>query len=129
MLSAHVWLGVVIIVFGGASAWLALRMRRGHEPPGSCDLLQSLKASIEREDWIAEQLRFGRVLSFVALFAIVQAVSARLFRLEAFTASVLIPAGISCLVVVVALAANLWLSVRSRRRRARLLYLDDRMKT
>ena len=125
----HLWLGVVIIVFGGASAWLTLRMRRAGAPPGSQDLLQSLKDSIDREDWIAEQLRFGRVLSFVALFAIVQAVSAQLFRVQAFEASMLIAAGSGAAMVIGALAWNAWLTVRSRRRRARLKYLDDRIKS
>jgi hypothetical protein len=126
---AHFWLGVVIAVFGGASAWLALRLRRtGRPEPGSLDLLQSLKDSIEREDWIAEQLRFGRVLSFVALFAIVQAASAQLFRLGAFSASALTAAGIGCALVLAALGWNLVLTMRSRRRRTRLRYLDERMK-
>jgi Flp pilus assembly protein TadB len=123
----HFWMGVVIVLFGGTSAWLAVRMRRAGAPPGSRDLLQSLKDSIEREDWIAEQLRFGRVLSFVALFAIVQATSVQLFRLKAFSATALIAAGIGCAVVLGALAWNLWLGVRSRRRRARLKYLDERL--
>lgn len=124
----HLWLGVVIIVFGGVSAWIALRLRRAGRIQGSGDLMQSLKDSIDREDWIAEQLRFGRVLSFVALFAIVQATSAQLFRLKAFSATVLTAAGIGCAVVLAALAWNLWLTARSKRRRARLEYLDDRMK-
>lgn len=125
---SHRWLGAVMIVFGGASAWLALRLRRAARTQGSGDLLQSLKESIDREDWIAEQLRLGRVLSFVALFAIVQATSAQLFRLKAFSAPLLTAAGIGCVAVMGALAWNLWLTSRSKRRRARLKYLDDRMK-
>ena len=124
----HHWLGVIIILFGGSSAWLAVRLRRLGTPPGSRDLLQSLKDSIDREDWIAEQLRFGRVLSFVALFAIVMATSVQLFRLQAFTVTGLAAAGVGCTVVLGALGWNLLLSVRSRRRRARLKYLDERMK-
>lgn len=124
----HFWMGVVIVLFGGISAWLTLRMRRAGPAPGSRDLLQSLKDSIEREDWVAEQLRFGRVLSFVALFAIVQATSVQLFRLKAFSATTLTAAGIGCAVVLGALAWNLWLTVRSRRRRTRLQYLDERLK-
>jgi hypothetical protein len=124
----HFWLGVVIVVFGGVSAWIALRLRRAGRAHGSGDLMQSLKDSIDHEDWIAEQLRFGRVLSFVALFAIVQATSAQLFRLKAFSTTVLVAAGIGCAVVLGALAWNLWLTARSKRRRARLEYLDERMK-
>lgn len=124
----HLWLGVIIMLFGGASAWIAMRLRRSARPPGSQDLLQSLKDSIDREDWIAEQLRFGRVLSFVALFAIVLATSVQLFRLKAFSTTGLTAAGIGCAVVSGALAWNLWLTVRSRRRRARLQYLEERLR-
>ena len=78
--SPHVIMGVVIIAFGGASAWLTLRMRREGAPPASVDLMQSLKDSIAREDWMAGQLRLGRALSYVALFAIVSALSAHLHK-------------------------------------------------
>lgn len=124
----HVWLGVLIILFGGGSAWLALRMRRQIPLPDSLDLMQSLKDSIAREDWITEQLRFGRVLSFVALAAIVLATSMQLLRLKTFSATGLVASGIGCTVVLAALALNLVLSLRSRRRRARLRYLDERLK-
>lgn len=126
---SHFWLGVIIMIFGGASAWISMRLRRSASSPASLDLMQSLKDSIDREDWIAEQLRFGRVLSFVAMFAIVQAVSVQLFRLKAFSTTGLIAAGIGCLVVSGALAWNLWLTARSRRRRARLRYLEERLRS
>lgn len=126
---AHVWMGVVIALFGGISAWITLRMRREGAPPGSADLMQSLKDSIEREDWLAGQLRLGRVLSFVALFAIVIATSVQLFRLKAFSAAGLTAAAIGSLVVLAALAWNLVLTVRSRRRLARLQYFEERLKT
>jgi hypothetical protein len=124
----HVWLGVVIMLFGGASAWTTLRMRREAAPPGTAGLLQSLKDSIDREDWMAGQLRLGRALSFVALFAIVLATSVQLLRLKAFSITGLWAAGVGCCVVLGALAWNLVLTVRSRRRRARLVYLQERMK-
>jgi Flp pilus assembly protein TadB len=128
LLYAHLWMGVVIILFGGISAWITLRMRREGAPPGSSDLMKSLKDSIEREDWLAGQLRLGRALSFVALFAIVQATSVQLFRLKAFSATGLTAAGIGGAVVLAALAWNLVLTRRSRRRLARLQYLNDRLK-
>ena len=128
LFTPHVWMGVLILAFGGASAWLTLRQRRASAPPGSRDFLQSLKDSIAREDWLAEQLRFGRALSFVALFAIVLATSMQLLRLNAFSATGLTAAGIGCVVVLGALAWNLLLTMRSRRRRARLRYLAERMK-
>jgi hypothetical protein len=124
----HTWMGVVIILFGGACALIMLRMRRAGPQPGSVDLLQSLKDSIAREDWLADQLRLGRALSFVALFAIVMATSLQLLRLKAFSATGLIAAGIGCAVVAAALAWNLVLTLRARRRRGRLQYLNDRLK-
>ena len=129
LFTPHVWLGVVIILFGGASAWITLRLRRAGPPPGSKDLLQSLKDSIEREDWLSGQLRLGRALSFVALFAIVLATAMQLLRLQAFSAMGLTAAGIGCAVVLAALAWNLVLASRSRRRLHRLKYLEERMRT
>jgi hypothetical protein len=126
---SHVWLGVVVALFGGTSAWITLRMRREGAPPGSADLMQSLKDSIEREDWLAGQLRLGRALSFVALFAIVIATSVQLFRLKAFSATGLTAAAVGSLVVLAALAWNLVLTMRSRRRLGRLRYLAERLKT
>jgi hypothetical protein len=128
LFTPHLWMGVVIIVFGGVSAWISLRMRQEAPPPGSKDLLQSLKESIDREDWLSAQLRLGRALSFVALFAIVLALSLQLLRLNAFSATSLVAAGIGCAVVLAALIWNLVLAVRSRRRRARLCYLEERLK-
>lgn len=123
----HTGMGVVIILFGGACAWITLRMRREGRPPGAVDVLQSLKDSIAREDWIADQLRLGRALSFVALFAIIMATSLQLFRLRAFSAAGLIAAGTGCTVVLAALAWNLVLTRRAQQRRARLQFLDDRL--
>jgi hypothetical protein len=124
----HVIMGIVIIAFGGTSAWITFRMRREVGPPASVDLLQSLKDSIAREDWLAGQLLLGRALSFVALFAIVSALSVQLHKTQAFSANLLIAAGVGCAMALVALGWNLLLTARSRRRLARLRYLDERMK-
>jgi hypothetical protein len=48
--------------------------------PGSADLLQSLRDSLEYLDWLAGQLRTGRVLGYVALFAVVMAGSTQLMH-------------------------------------------------
>ncbi len=72
------WLGLVVAVFVLVFAVVVVRMRRELPPSGSVDVLQSLKDSLVREDWIAEQLRFGRALSFVALFAILMATGSQL---------------------------------------------------
>lgn len=124
----HTGMGVVIVLFGGGAAWLTLRLRREFVPSVSLDLLQSLKESLAREDWLTEQLRFGRALSFVALFAIVMAIALQLLRTKSFSVAALTAAGIGCAVVLMALAWNLLLTLRSRRRRLRLLYLDQRLK-
>jgi tetrahydromethanopterin S-methyltransferase subunit F len=128
LLTPHFWLGVVIVVFGGVSAWISLRLRRARPSPGVRDLLQSLKDSLDREDWIAEQLRLGRVLSFVALFALVMVTAVQLLRLKTFSATGLVSAGIGAALVLCALAWNLWLTARARRRRERLHYLEQRLK-
>lgn len=128
LFTPHVWMGVLIILFGGASAWIALRMRREGAPPGSTGLMQSLKDSIAREDWLEEQLRMGRALSFVALFAIVIAVSVRLQELREFPAATMFAAGVGGMLVCAALVWNLVLTARLRRRRERLEYLEKRLK-
>jgi Flp pilus assembly protein TadB len=128
VLLGHVWLGVFVIVFGALSAWVALRRRREAAPPGSVDLMQSLKDSIDREDWLDGQLRLERALSFVALFAIVMAVAMQLIRFKTFVATGAVAAGAGCAVVLAALAWNLVLTARSRRRKSRLKYLEARLK-
>ena len=129
LVSTHPGMGVAILIFGGASALITLRMRRESEAGGSMDLLQSLKDSIAREDWLAEQLRLGRALSFVALFAIVLATAVQLLKLKAFSAAGLTAAGIGCGVVLAALVWNLVLTLRSRRRKARLRYIEEKLRS
>lgn len=78
--SRFFWVGMVTVVFSVASIHFALRGRRMPVPPGSADLLQSLNDSLAYLDWLAGQLRTGRVLGYVALFAVVMAASAQLMR-------------------------------------------------
>jgi uncharacterized integral membrane protein len=122
------WLGLVTAVFGGISAFVAMRMRREREPSGATDLLQSLKESIAREDWIEEQLRFGRALSFVALFAVIIATSVHLQHFHAISSLGLTAAIVSSAYVTGVLVWNLVLTRRARRRRARLEYVNERLK-
>lgn len=124
----RMWMGLLIVAFGGASAWMTLRMRRDEGTAASVDLISSLKEAIAREDWITGQLRTGRALSLVALVAIVSALSVQLHAMKSFSANVLIAAGLGCAVVTAALAWNLVLTARSRRRRERLEYLAQRLK-
>jgi hypothetical protein len=122
------WLALVIALFGGASAVVAVRMRRDPAPAGARDLLHSLKDSIAREDWIDGQLRLGRALSFVALFAVVMATSMQLLRFHTISLFGLASATVSCLYVTGVLTWNLLLTRRAQRRRARLQYVSDRLK-
>ncbi|MEO8017659.1 MAG: hypothetical protein ABI769_07585 [Pseudomonadota bacterium] len=121
-------LGLVIAVFGGVSAFVTVRMRREPAPAGARDLLHSLKESIAREDWIDEQLRLGRALSFVALFAVVMATSMQLLHFHAISSFGLVGAIVSSVYVAGVLAWNLVLTRRAKRRRARLEYISERLK-
>ncbi|HEV7608234.1 MAG TPA: hypothetical protein VGO61_12905 [Steroidobacteraceae bacterium] len=121
-------LGAVIAIFGGVCTLLAVRMRREPAPSGARDLLHSLKESIAREDWIDGQLRLGRALNFVALFAIVMATSMQLLHFHAISSLGLAGAAVSSVYVVGVLVWNLVLTRRTKRRRARLEYINDRLK-
>jgi hypothetical protein len=121
-------LGLVVVAFALISSAVVVRMRRESVPSGSVDLVQSLKDSVDREDWIAEQLRFGRALSFVALFAIVTATGSQLRDSPPGSAFVLIAGSVAATVVLGALVWNVVLMRRSRLRRRRLEYLQDRLK-
>lgn len=122
------WLGLLVAVFVLVFAVVVVRLRRELPPSGSVDVLQSLKDSLVREDWIAEQLRFGRALSFVALFAILMATGSQLRQFSPNSALALMAGGVAAACVIAALVWNLALVRRSRTRRQRLEYLKDRLK-
>jgi MFS family permease len=122
------WMGLVVGLFAIASASLVVRLRRESSPAGAVDALQSLKESIGREDWIAEQLRFGRALSFVALFSFVMVTSSHLLRFHAMPTIGLLAVTAGAVYVVGVIAWNLVLTRRTRRRRARLEYIEKRLK-
>jgi hypothetical protein len=121
------WLGAIVAVFAIISAFAAMRMRREAAPSGAVDVLHSLKESIEREDWIVEQLRTGRALSFVALFAIVMATSTQLLRFHTLHAVGLAAAIAGSAYVIAVLAWNLVLTRRAHARRTRLEYIRERL--
>ena len=123
------WLGLIVGVFVLVSAAVLVRTRRDPTPGGSIDVLQSLKESLDREDWIAEQLRFGRALSFAGLFAIVMATGSQLRHSGLDSLPVLTAGSVAAACVLVALVWNLVLLRRSRRRRHRLEFLKDRLKS
>jgi hypothetical protein len=121
------WLGVVVAVFAVVSAFVTIRMRREPVSSGAVDVLHSLKESIEREDWIAEQLRLGRALSFVALFSFVMVTSSQLLRFHFIPPLGLAAAIAGGAYVIGVLAWNLVLTRRTRMRRARLEYIQERL--
>jgi hypothetical protein len=121
------WMGAIVAAFAIVSTLAAVRMRREPASSGAVDVLHSLKESIEREDWIAEQLRIGRALSFVALFAIVMVTSTQLVRFHAMPAPGLGAAISGSVYVIGILAWNLILTRRAHARRARLQYIRERL--
>jgi hypothetical protein len=118
--SRFLWVGVLTATFAAASAVVFLRARRLPSPPGSRDLLQSLKGSLAYQDWLAEQLRYGRGLSFVALFAIVIAASEQLMHVATVPPMRLLATAAAGAAVVAALAWNVALAWKAWRRKARL---------
>lgn len=113
------WMGMGVFAAAVGSVVVVLRRHRLPGPPVYSDLLESLKGSLAYQDWLAEQLRYGRVASFVALFAIVIAAVAQLIHIETATPSRLLATAAAGMAVVAALAWNVALawSVWQRRRR------------
>jgi hypothetical protein len=114
------WVGVLAAAFAAASAFVVLRARRLPYPPVSGDLMRSLKGSLVYQDWLADQLRYGRALSFVALFAILIAASVQLMHVVTATPSRLFATGAAGAAVVAALVWNMALAWNVRRRTQRL---------
>ena len=118
--SRFLWVGALAAAFAAASAFVLLRARRLPGPPASGDLLKSLKGSLEYQDWLADQLRYGRALSFVALFAILFAASVQLMQVATATSSHLFATAAAGAAVVAALVWNVALTWNVMRRIARL---------
>lgn len=121
-------LGFALASFAIASAYMARRLRRAPAPQGSATLARSLKDSIAREDWITAQLRFGRALSFVALFALVFAAAAQLRFVRPLDAAALSAEAAGAAFVLGALMWNAVLTRRARVRRERLQYFEERLR-
>jgi hypothetical protein len=117
--------GIALALFAVASAYMARQLRRAPSLPGSAALAHSLKDSIAREDWITAQLRFGRALSFVALFALVFATAAQLRFVRPLELGGVWAATAGTAIVLAALVWNLVLTRRARVRRERLEYLSE----
>jgi hypothetical protein len=112
--------GILIAAFLLGSALLVMRARRAPVPPGQTDLLESLKGSLDYQDWSAEQLRYGRALSFIALFGITIAASVQLLHFADATRSGLIATAVAAIAVCAGLVRNMVLSWQVRRHTKRL---------
>lgn len=114
------WVGIVTAVFSVASVYFTLRSRRRPDAPGSADLLQSLQDALSYQDWLAEQLRYGRVLGYMALFAVVMAASTQLLHMSLATRSGLVATAVAATAISAALAWNMTLAWQVWRRSAHL---------
>ncbi len=120
LVSRFLWVRVLTVVFSAASVCFVLRARRMPVPQGSADLLESLKESLAYLDWLAEQWRYGRMLGFMALFAVVMAASTQLMQLASATRSGLLATAAAGVAISTALGWNMMLAWQVRRSTARL---------
>lgn len=118
--SRLLWVGILSAACSAASLVFVLRARREPAQPGSTDLLGMLEASVAYQGWLAEQLRYGRALGFLALFVVVMAASAQLMSLAEATRSGLMATATAGLAIAAALTWNLALAWQVRRRASRL---------
>lgn len=118
--SRLLWVGILSAAFSAASLVFVLRARREPARPGSNGLLVTLDESIAYEGWLAEQLRYGRALGFLALFVVVMAASTQLMDLASATRSGLMATAIAGLAIAGALMWNLALAWQLGRRTSRL---------
>jgi hypothetical protein len=120
LVSRFLWVGILTVAFSIGSVHVVLRTRRMPVPQGAADLGQSLRDSLEYLEWLAAQLRYGRALGFVALFAVVFAASTQLMRLTTMTPSGLIATAAAGVAISVTLSWNMTLAWQVWRRAARL---------
>ena len=123
------WVGILTVVFSVASVSFMLRVRRVAVPQGSANLLDSLKASLTCLDWLAEQLRYGRALGFMALFAVVMVASNQLMRLAGPPRSVLFATAGAGVAVSAVLVWNMIVARQVWRRSAQLLAFRRKLLT
>lgn len=114
------WVGIVTAILLVTSVYFVLRSRRSPGQPGSTDLLHSLQDALDYHDWLAEQLRYGRVLGFMALFAVVMAASTQLLHQPETTRSGLLAMAAAATGIMVALTWNMTLAWQVWRRWVRL---------
>jgi hypothetical protein len=114
------WVGIVTVIFSIASVYFVSRTRRRAVPQGTSDLLKSMQDSLAYLDWLAEQLRYGRILGFVALFAVVMSASMQLMSMASSTPSGMLATAAAGVVISAALAWNMTVAWQAWRRAVRL---------
>lgn len=125
--SRFLWVGILTAAFSLASVYVVFRARRRAVPQGSADLMQSLNDSLGYLEWQAEQLRYGRVLNYVALFAVVMAASTQLMRWTRVAPPELLATAAAGIAVSAALAWNMTLAWQVWRRSIRLRAFREKL--
>jgi hypothetical protein len=120
MQTAMVAMSAISIVFFGVCGYLQHRMRREPPPAGDDDLMTTLDASVEREDWILAQLGVGRAVTLVTLASIALVGADHLRFLSSTPVERLWAILAIALIVVAILAWNLLLTLHATRRRTSL---------
>jgi hypothetical protein len=120
MQTTFIALSAISIVFFALSAYLQHRMRREPACSGGHDLLSSLQHSIAREDWNLAQLRIGRAVTFLTLFAIGIVTTDHLGHYSSTPAARLWALLAVTLIVLATLVLNLVLARQARLRKSRV---------
>jgi FtsH-binding integral membrane protein len=127
MQTAYVAMTALSIVFFGTCGYLQYRMRREPQPLGGEDLLTSLGASVQREEWNLAQLGAGRAVTLLTLAAISMVVFDHL-RHYASTPPGRLGALLAIAGIVFAILAwNVVLTVRARRRKRLLEAISQQL--
>jgi hypothetical protein len=120
MQTALVSMSALNVVFFGLCGFLQHRMRKEPVPSGGADLLTSLGADVEREEWNLAQLGVGRAVTLLTLAAIAMLGFDHL-RFYATTPAPRLWALFAIATIVIAiLAGNLALTRQARNRKARV---------
>jgi hypothetical protein len=122
-----IWFSAGFLVFSVLTAWFARAGRDASAQANTEDLLASLRIGIEREQELVTRLGIGRLSSFVALGGVVFFLSQGLLRPlvpQGWLPVLLAAAAWSC----AAIAWNLVLTARARRRKRRLETIAAQLK-
>lgn len=120
MQTALVSMSALNVVFFGLCGFLQHRMRKQPAPSGGADLMTSLAANVEREEWNLAQLGVGRAVTLLTLAAIAMLGFDHL-RFYATTPASRLWALLAIATIVLAILAwNLALTRHARQRKARV---------